>query len=335
MAQKAKRLLRWLIPCCVFLAGCGERQREADVARVEGAAITQAEVREQLRGMLWRSGETWEILDEATRKTRRQEALDRCVEQALLEKFAKAPANIPATQVRESEEEFQQFLKQFEPPDGWKPRLEMQGSNEAQMRERITTEVVQGDAIEAWLKQQRQGGKDAVEAEARTWFEAHREQMRVPERARVSHIFLTGHDKEKPDRNADATEIHRKLTSGEATFEALAAKLSEDERSNKAGGNLGWLSRDRLPADFAEKVFALPLAKPSEPFRTKLGWHIVVVHEKRPSRLPEFAEVEDEVLAVLDSEWRNQAVKRLVSELRAKAEVTADEHVLRELQPGG
>jgi parvulin-like peptidyl-prolyl isomerase len=210
----------------------------------------------------------------------------------------------------------------------------MQGVSEVEMRERIAEEVVQGDAIEHWLKAQRAREPEPLASAARTWFEEHRESLRLPERARVSHLFLTVHDVQKPDRSAEIAELHRKLRAGEATLESLAAKFSEDARSKKAGGSLGWISRDRVPEDFAEQVFALPLRKASAPFRTKLGWHIVVVHERQAARLPAFAEVRDEIVARLDQAWREQAVRRLMEELRAKANVEVDEAELGGVEPG-
>lgn len=317
----------WLVPCLVLMAGC-DGWREPDVARVNGTAISQNEVRVELRGLFWRRGEAWEALDAAARKVRRQEALDRCVEHVLLGSLV-TPATGAAPGVeRESEEAFQQFLKQFEAPEGWKPRFELQGVGEVAVRGLISQEVARTSAVEDLLKAQETRSPAEAEKEAQEWFSAHREEMRVPARAKVSHVFLTGHVREKPDRTAEITELHRKLTAGEATLEGLAARFSEDERSKKVGGSLGWIDQDRVPADFAEKVFALPIGQLSAPFRTGLGWHLLVVHERKASRLPEFSEVKAEVMARLDLARRETAVKRLVKELRDKAQIVVNEAVL-------
>jgi hypothetical protein len=328
------RALRCLCSCLALLAGCDDGQRrEAAVAHWDEVAIRQSEVSIELRDTLWRRGEAWQDLDEALKQARRKEALDRRIEQKLLEKWAATTASPSAAQVRASEDAFQQFLKQFEPPEGWKPRLEMQGVSEVQMRERITHEVFQGDAIEVWLKTQRTQNPEEMENAARTWFDQHRDQFQIPERAKVSHIFLTVHDWQKPDRSSEIAELYRKLTAGEATLESLAARISEDERSNKTGGSLGWIGRDRLPEDFAKAIFKLPLGKVSEPFRTKLGWHIVLVQERRPARPMEFPEVKTEIMARLDQAWRERAVKQLVEELRGKAKIVVDEPRLQATEP--
>jgi hypothetical protein len=334
LGLEAARFLRRMLPCLVLvIAGCEWQRGERDVARVNDVAITKNDAVIELRAILWRRGESWNSLDETARGARRKEAVERCIEQHLVATLAARSSASDSEKAKASEQDFQQFLKQFEPPDGWKPRLDLQGVSEAGMRGRIAADVAQGSAIEQWLKEQRALSPETIEDAARKWFEQHRATMRFPERARVSHIFLTAHDATKPDRSAEIAELHRKLTAGEATFADLATKFSNDERSKKTGGSLGWIGRDRVPEDFGDAVFALPLQKPGAPFRTKLGWHIALVHERQAARLPEFAEVRDEIVARLDQPWREAAVKRLITELREKATVVVDEAELKTTEP--
>lgn len=318
--------------CLPLLVASCHPPAGADVAVVDGSSITRQQATVELRAGLWRRGESWGTLTEDIKQVRRREALDACIERRLIEGFTKAGVSSPAL-ARESEDAFQQFLKQFEPPDGWKSRLEGQDLNEPEMRGRITAEVEQGHAIESWLREQAaRHGKPDGEA-ARRWFEQHKERLRIPERLRMSHIFLSGHDRTKPDREAEMAELHRRLVAAEATFTQLAASVSEDERSQRHGGELGWISRERVPEDFARRVFSLPVGQLSEPFQTRLGWHIALVHERRPARLPEFSEVRAEVVAVLDHAWREAALKRLKEELREKAHITVSEAALRTVEP--
>lgn len=322
---------RWRLAACLVIllvvAGC-ESRREPEVARVNGSRISQNDVRRELRGLLWRRGEAWETLDTGERKVRRQEALDRCVEAVLLGSLVKTNEEASPAIARESEEAFQQFLKQFEAPEGWKARFDLQGKGEMAVRRDLTEEVVRTQVLEDWLRAQDKRSPAEVEKEAREWFDAHLEELRLPARARVSHVFLSGHVREKPDRTAEIAELHRKLTAGEATLQSLAARFSEDDRSKKVGGMLGWVDRDRMPVEFAEKAFAAPLGQPSAPFRTALGWHVVVVHERKAARLPEFQEVKLEIVARLDLARREAATKRLVKELREKAEIVVNQTVL-------
>jgi hypothetical protein len=319
-----------------LLTGCEPSQPSEAKLTVNTVTISREEAAREIRDLLWRRSIPWESQDSAAKEKLRREAIDALVEKRLVADFATRPPHAVAISPEDAEAAFQKFILQFEPPDHWKQRVELQGLTEARLRERLTTELAQTRAIESWLKQERTTGANATqvdEAAAQKWFSEHRESLRLPERVRASHIFLTAHDLEKPDRTAEMAEFHRALTAGEATLAQIAGSVSDDERSKKVGGDLGWFSRERVPPDFASAVFALPVGKPSPVFRTKLGWHIALVQEKKPSRLPEFSEVKAEVMAMLENQWRTTAVERLRAELRAAAQIHEDPGFAEALEP--
>lgn len=300
-----------------LFAGC-DRQNERVVAKVDGEIVTQTEAAGELRNLLWRRGETWSELNTEEKKARRETAMGNLINNRLIANFAAQHPDNPPSLQRESEDEFQQFLKQFPPPDEWRERMILQGIDETALRKRISNETKHLDALEYWLAQQ--PGK-VSEADARKWVAAHTKELTIPERVRASHIFLTRHDKEKPERESEIRELHRKITAGEATFEELAMKISDDDSAKMQSGDLGWFTRNHVPPEFVEKVFALPAGEVSAPLGSHLGWHIVLVKEKLPQRMATFDEIKDEITARLDREWRETNVKRLIDELRAKATI--------------
>lgn len=86
-------------------------------------------------------------------------------------------------------------------------------------------------------------------------------------------------------RNAEQTQqlindIKKQLDQG-ADFAALAKKYSNDPTSASAGGDLGWSAPDKFVPEFAHEIETLPLNKISSPFKTKFGWHIVEVLERK------------------------------------------------------
>jgi hypothetical protein len=318
-----------------LLAGCKPATPEPEgKLTVNHLTVTREEVARELRDLLWGKSIAWESQDAAAQEKLRREAIDSLIEKRLVADFATRPPHAPAISPADADAAFQQFIRQFEPPDHWKQRMELQQLTEPQLREVLTAELAQTRAIESWLKSQRAAAAAQLdESAAQQWFAAHRESLRLPERVRASHIFLTAHDVEKPDRSAEMAVIQQQLTSGVASFAQLAATFSEDERSKKAGGDLGWFSRERIPEDFANAVFALPVGKPSPVFRTRLGWHIAVVLEKKPSRLPEFSEVKAEVMAMLENQWRVAGIDRLRAELRDAASIQEPPDFAKDLEP--
>jgi parvulin-like peptidyl-prolyl isomerase len=166
---------------------------------------------------------------------------------------------------------------------------------------------------EAWLEQQLQKTAPPVsDADARAWFTQHAESLRIPALHHVSHLFLTRHDPKKPDRSTEIRALHQRLMRGENWAE-LTSQHSEDERNRHRAGDLGWLSRERMPADFMTAVEAQKLGSFSQPIQTRLGWHILRITERKASRLPRFEEVRSEIKAWINQAKREAALKAMTS----------------------
>jgi peptidylprolyl isomerase len=175
-------------------------------------------------------------------------------------------------------------------------RLALQGLDEAAMRERIREALLD----QAFLEQR---SPPVGDSSVLAWHESHREQLRVPGLHRVSHIFLTAHDPRKPDRRSEIQAISERLSAG-GSFAELAARHSEDARSRLHGGDLGWVSPARMPADVMAAVAQQTLGKPGGPVRSRLGWHIFLVRERQGARNPAPEEVRAEINALLDLHQR-------------------------------
>lgn len=302
------------------------RERIGCVAMVSGRAVAPGELAEALRAKLWRMGLTWSTLPPDKQNDLRTNVLEDLINSRLVSRTLSANGALPSHQKNGA---FQQFLKQFE-GDEWKQRAEWQGLNEVSLRQQIGEETAASEAVEQELSKRAPKVTDEM---VRRWYDAHRDKLVNPERVHASHIFLTRHDKANPDRAAEIVEIRRKLLAHEATFEELAAQHSDDERSKRVGGDLGWFSRGRVPQDFGDKVFALPVGQISEVFETRLGWHIALVKEKRPAEPLTFEQAKPEVAALLMDERRRNALGALLTELRQKANIERFEDRIAKVEP--
>ncbi len=331
--MKSRHLISVLL---LMLAGCGAlgvyfvwqfELPDAVIARVDKTEIPQEELTRRLQALLWRNGKTWGQLNPAEQSFLLLEATEALIDAQLLKTWA---ATNPAPETRaQTEADFQQFLKQFESPDGWKERADLQGLDESRLRERLAEETRQRAALEAYLTR----ATAVTEVEAQSWFKEHAQELFIPERVRVRHLFLSGHDKSKPDRAAEIQAIYQQYLNKEATFAALTAKFSEDERSKLKGGELGWLTRERVPEAFADKVFSMAPDDVSQPFPSTLGWHIVWLQDRQAGRLPQFVEVESEITALLESRKREAFGHELMQGLRQKALIIRNEKLILRTTP--
>ena len=97
-------------------------------------------------------------------------------------------------------------------------------------------------------------------------------------RVKTSHIMITTSLKTENNLSKEKiNSIYKDLVGNTKTFEELAKQFSEDRKSAKNGGEIGWInSGGNFYPEFEEAVFSLKVdGEYSKPFKTPNGWHIV------------------------------------------------------------
>ena len=77
------------------------------------------------------------------------------------------------------------------------------------------------------------------------------DRKQVPDSVRFSHIALQN----TPDNKRRIDSLYNLLTTGQARFDSLAARFSQDTKSAAKGGDLGWIGRTPDGNDLANLVF--------------------------------------------------------------------------------
>lgn len=138
--------------------------------------------------------------------------------------------------------------------------------------------------------------------------------IKVIDRRKAQGEVLVGHImvKTTPNMNNEdslnaytkITEIYNKLKAG-AKFEELAQQYSDDKASAKKGGELPWFGTGKMPAEFEKASFALAnKGDYSEPLKTKYGWHIIRLVDKRG--LASFEDMKTELKGKVSKDSRSQ-----------------------------
>ena len=81
----------------------------------------------------------------------------------------------------------------------------------------------------------------------------------------------------------EALKVRDRVLKGE-NFETLAREFSGDRSVSKNGGNLGYFTAFNMLYSFESAAYDTPKDKVSMPVRTRYGYHLVKVHDKRPAR---------------------------------------------------
>ena len=125
------------------------------------------------------------------------------------------------------------------------------------------------------------------------------------------HIFIAGDD---PAVEKQLRDVRKQLLDG-ASFEELAASISEDPNSAKKGGELPWFSEGQLPPAMEEMANSLALDEISEPFRTQFGWHLMQVTDRRTREVDEEA-LREQASDALRQGKVEQEIERWTRQLR-------------------
>jgi peptidyl-prolyl cis-trans isomerase C len=160
-------------------------------------------------------------------------------------------------------------------------------------------------------------------AELEAYLQAHAERFIEPWRARLTHVYVSD------DRHG-------------ATAQSRALKLLDKLRSRNIGpqagpdlgepfllGNhIGWRNRAQLEqslgAGFADAVARLAPGSWSQPIQSIYGWHLVWIEEIQPPTVPNLDQVQDQVMAAIDGERREQRMLETLQSMRAGYDITVD-----------
>lgn len=101
-------------------------------------------------------------------------------------------------------------------------------------------------------------------------------------------------------------------------FATLAKNKSEGPSASE-GGDLGFFRRGVMVAEFEKAAFSLPEGGVSEPIRTKFGWHVIKVEERRAVAARPFEDMKDQLREKMLRGQLERYTDQYVQELRANA----------------
>lgn len=103
----------------------------------------------------------------------------------------------------------------------------------------------------------------------------------------VRHILIKPFDAaDDAEARARLEKIRERIQAGE-DFATLAKAHSEDPGSGAEGGDLGWVSPGQMVPNFEKGMDGLAVDELSEPVRSRYGWHLIQVLERRKQDVTE------------------------------------------------
>jgi parvulin-like peptidyl-prolyl isomerase len=157
-----------------------------------------------------------------------------------------------------------------------------------------------------------------TEAEIAEYYEQNKERFASGEQIRVAHIVkYVNWQTDEAAAHETVAHAQKEIADG-APFETVVPKYTD---CGDAGGDLGYVVRGQLVEEFEDVVFNLNIGQISDVFRTRFGFHIAKLYDRRPPAVPPLKEVKDQVAEQALEHKREQVLGEYLDALRSKAKV--------------
>ncbi len=183
--------------------------------------------------------------------------------------------------------------------------------------EALMQEVTERVLIEKLIELEIWGKVVVTDKEAKAYYDKHKDEFQEKEEVRISHILVATEE--------EAQKIRQELEKG-ADFAELAREKSIDQNAAKQGGDLGYFERGRLLPEFEKVTFGLKVGEVSDVVKTKFGYHIVKLEDKKEAAIKEFYEVSDEIKKKLISGKQQEEYQNWLRQMEEKSKIEIDEN---------
>jgi peptidyl-prolyl cis-trans isomerase D len=154
-------------------------------------------------------------------------------------------------------------------------------------------------------------------------YEDNQQQYSTPEQVRASHILLKTEGKDDAAVKKQAEDLLAKVRAG-ADFGKLASQYSEDEASKAKGGDLDYFNKGQMVPEFDKVAFSLPPGQISDLVKSQFGYHIIKVVDKKPATSKPLADVRTQIEDQLKWDRAQAEAQRTAQEVGGKLKQPSD-----------
>ena len=261
-------------------AGHSSDRLDGIAAVVNDDVVLESDVEEQLYLFLMRSQSR---PDSSVVDTLRTQILNQLIDEKLIVSEAKHQGiTVSDAEVsKQVDDAISDAKERLGGEQGFRDQLQRENTTEAKLREKYRAEV-QRQLLAQKLVQKQLPRRTVTAAEAEAYFKTNKSKFpKMPGEVRVQVIQIPA----SPDSasavqaKAKIVEIRKRITGGEK-FAKVAADVSDDPNSARAGGDLGFLPKGTLDRPLDEAAFSMKLNELSQPIRSAVGWHLMEVLER-------------------------------------------------------
>ncbi len=287
------------------------------VATLDGVPLHRDDLVRIANVLLANQGRSLQTLNDEDKKRVYASVLDDMITDRLVNRAAANETVDPLA----VEKRFNELRAQYPSPDAFDAEIKKSGQSSDQVRANLRVQLAQQQWIESQIADQTKVTPEEVE---KFYKEGPPSKFDAPEMIRASHILIAARSDAPPEdvltAEKKADDLSARLKKGES-FEELAKANSDDPNAKQTGGDLDYFSRERIMPEFADAAFKLKVGEVSAPVRTKFGFHIIKLTDRKPAHTATLNEARDQIISYLQGEKRRVAVAQLIESLKAQAKI--------------
>ncbi|MBI5681803.1 MAG: peptidyl-prolyl cis-trans isomerase [Deltaproteobacteria bacterium] len=154
--------------------------------------------------------------------------------------------------------------------------------------------------------------------EITAYYMEHKDEITIPERVKARIIVLATEE--------EANNVLKRLKKGE-DFTRVAKEVSIDRNMPNAGQSI-YYSRGKLPKEFEDVLFSMPIKKVSSITKTPYGYNIFRVDERTKAKNLLLHEVKNDIAEKLRKTKANESFQKWIKELKNNATIDIREELL-------
>ncbi len=261
--------------------------------------------------------------DPAQRATRRAEVLKQALDQLIGERLVDGQVKELSIDVTEGEVDLgiEDVRKQNNiDAEQFEKLLTNEGYTLASYRVFMKKQLAKLKIINLKVRSKVKVSDEDVKAEYARYARAEESEAEVHARHILVQVPAKAPEAQVEEARQKALKLAEEAKKPGVDFAELAKKVSEGP-SAADGGDLGFFRRGVMVAEFEKAAFTLPQGGVSEPVRTKFGWHVLKVEERRSIPPKSFDELKDALRERLGRAQLEKLTEQYVRELRDAASV--------------
>jgi parvulin-like peptidyl-prolyl isomerase len=276
---------------------------------VNGERIEETEIQQEMERLRPRYEEVFADQDPEEREAQLADwSRENVIERVLLRQEAKQNGpNIPADEIDAA---LAKLKEQYDSPEALHEALGL--DSDEKIKEAIELQMKTEQTISGIHAQ----APEPTDDEARRHYEENKEQFKSDEQIRVAHIVkYVNWQTDEATAVQVIGQAHEEIAKG-APFEAVVDRYTD---CGDSGGDLGYVMRGQMVEEFEDVVFNLSPGQISDVFRTRFGFHVAKVYDRRPPAIPDFKDVKKRIVETLREQKQEEALGDHLDALKNQA----------------